>query len=95
MKYTLITLSLLFSFSQADAQVTGGERYYDGYSDHWRDQQKPYEPQREKRLDPNELGGPSGSNSDYVYGTRDPHERDYGGRGSSYDRDEYYRGDGY
>lgn len=95
MKYALITLGLLFSLSQANAQVTGGERYYEGYSEHWRDEQRSYEPQREKRLDQNELGGPSGSKSDYVYGTRDPYARDDGGRGSNYDRDHYHRRDGY
>lgn len=95
MKHLILICSLLCS-TQAQAQVTGGERYYDGYSEHWRDEQAPYEPQRERRLNRDELGGSSRSDSDYVYGTRERrYERDYGGRGSSHSRDGYYRDDGY
>lgn len=92
----LVVVLICLCAGPAQAQVTGGERYYENYSEHWRDEQRPYERQRERRLDRNKLGGPPGSRSDYVYGTRERrYERDDGGRGSNYSRDGYYRDDGY
>lgn len=86
-----IAFSLLTLYhTSAFAQVTCGRHGYCGYTE------KRYEgpsnrSQKEKRLRRDELGGPSRSRSDYVYGTRDRrYERDYGGPGRNYRRDRYY-----
>lgn len=96
MKRTVVfVLIMVLSGAPALAQTTCGSGDYCGYTE--REYEEPTNrAQQEKRLDPDELGGPSGSSSDYVRGTRDRrYERDEGGPGGEYGRDDYYRGEGY
>lgn len=101
MKHLLILSMLMLTPVSASAQyyddeyVTGGEAD-DTPADQEVGREYSNNRQKEKALDRNELGGPVGSNSDYVYGTRDrAYDRDDGGSGGDYSRDDHYSDDGY
>lgn len=88
------SVSLFFSFAalaQYDDDITSGEAQDTPYNQEV-EREFSNEWQKEKRLEPNELGGPSRSSSDYIYGTRDRnYERDDGGTGGEYSREDFYK----